>query len=71
MRRVIQRTITTTKIVSLTITHSEHEEAVEYTLLDKAAQPNDPVPVLPEEADRAEIEPPGVPAAEPESPKED
>lgn len=32
MRRVIQRTVRTTKIVSLTITHSESEEAVEYTL---------------------------------------
>lgn len=34
MRRVIQRTITTTRIVSLTITHSESEEAVEYTVID-------------------------------------
>ncbi len=32
MRRVIQRTVRTTKIVSLTITHSESEEAVEYSL---------------------------------------
>ncbi len=36
MRRVIQRTITTTKIISLTITHSE--EAVEYTVLSSADQ---------------------------------
>ena len=34
MRRVIQRTVTTTTIVSLTITHSESEEAVEYTVVD-------------------------------------
>ena len=38
MRRVIQKTITTTKIVSLTITHSETEEAVEYTLAASADQ---------------------------------
>ena len=42
MRRVIQRTVTTTKIISLTITHSDEE--VEYLLttadeLDVASQP--------------------------------
>ncbi len=71
MRRVIQRTITTTKIVSLTITHSEHEEAVEYTLLDKAAAPHDPAPAQHQEADRAEIEPPDISTTGPESPEED
>ena len=38
MRRVIQRTVRTTKIISLTITHSESEEAVEYTLASNADQ---------------------------------
>lgn len=52
MRRVIQRTVTTTKIVSLTITHSESEEAVEYTLIDNpiASAPDRP------ETDRIEID---------------
>ena len=36
MRRVIQRTITTTKIISLTITHSEEE--VNYILTDSQDQ---------------------------------
>ena len=40
MRRVIQRTVTTTTIVSLTITHSESAEAVEYTLVDSAEELN-------------------------------
>lgn len=44
MRRVIQRTVRTTKIISLTITHSESEEAVEYTLVDEAEPLNDPTP---------------------------
>jgi len=43
MRRVIQRTVTTTKIISLTITHSESEEAVEYTLVDGAEQLDEPI----------------------------
>ncbi len=38
MRRVIQRTITTTKIVSLNMTTSESEEAIEYTLTGGPAQ---------------------------------
>ena len=42
MRHVIQRTITTTKIISLTITHSESEEAVEYTLVDDADESSQP-----------------------------
>lgn len=51
MRRVIQRTVRTTKIVSLTITHSE--EQVDYTLLPD----NDPLsePAAPDRA--------GLPAA--------
>ena len=40
MRRVIQRTVTTTTIVSLTTTHSESAEAVEYTLVDSAEELN-------------------------------
>ncbi len=40
MRRVIQRTVTTTTIVLLTITHSESAEAVEYTLVDSAEELN-------------------------------
>jgi hypothetical protein len=42
MRRVIQRTITTTKIISLTITHSEEE--VEYTVINGADQLAEPEP---------------------------
>jgi hypothetical protein len=47
MRRVIQRTVRTTKIVSLTITHSE--EQVDYTLLPD----NDQLPE-PAASDRVE-----------------
>lgn len=43
MRRVIQRTVTTTKIISLTITHSESEEAIEYTLIDDAEALDEPL----------------------------
>jgi hypothetical protein len=43
MRRVIQRTVTTTKIISLTITHSESEEAIEYTLIDDADALDEPL----------------------------
>ncbi len=71
MRRVIQRTITTTKIVSLTITHSEREEAVEYAVIDKATQPTDPAPAPHQAADRGEIEPPDISTTGPESPEED
>ncbi len=42
MRRVIQKTITTTKIISLTITHSEEE--VEYTLTNSSEQLSAPQP---------------------------
>ena len=42
MRRVIQRTITTTRIISLTITHSEEE--VEYTVVSSADQLAEPEP---------------------------
>ncbi len=49
MRRVIQRTIKTTKIISLTITHSEEE--VEYTLTTSTELPDTPEPLLPGEAD--------------------
>ena len=42
MRRVIQKTVTTTRIVSLTITHSESAEEVEYTLIEGADQLNEP-----------------------------
>jgi hypothetical protein len=38
MRQVIQRTVRTTKIISLTMTHSESEEAVEYALIDGVDQ---------------------------------
>ena len=58
MRRVIQRTITTTKIISLTITHSESEEEVEYTLAASADQLPASEPMLPDEAATAtSIEP--------------
>lgn len=40
MRRVIQRTIKTIKIISLTITHSEEE--VEYTVINSADQLSEP-----------------------------
>ncbi len=43
MRRVIQKTVTTTRIVSLTITHSDSEEAVEYTLVDGLDHANGPL----------------------------
>ncbi len=51
MRRVIQRTIKTTKIISLTITHSEEE--VEYTLTTGTELPDasEPEPLLLGEAD--------------------
>ena len=49
MRRVIQRTIKTTKIISLTITHSEEE--VEYTLSTSTELPDTPEPLLPDEAE--------------------
>ncbi len=42
MRRVIQRTIKTIKIISLTITHSEEE--VEYTVLNSADRLSEPEP---------------------------
>ncbi len=42
MRRVIQRTIKTIKIISLTITHSEEE--VEYTVINSADQLGEPGP---------------------------
>ena len=46
MRRVIQRTITTTKIILVTITHSNEE--VEYTLtssVEELVQPEPPATV--------------------------
>ncbi len=49
MRRVIQKTVTTTRIVSLTITHSESEEAVEYTLIEGAEQVNEPIASAPDQ----------------------
>jgi hypothetical protein len=48
MRRVIQKTITTTKIISLTITHSEEE--VEYALTTGVDQLNESEASLPAEA---------------------
>ncbi|MBI5564485.1 MAG: hypothetical protein HY870_06295 [Chloroflexi bacterium] len=50
MRHVIQKTVTTTKIISLTITHSESEAAVEYTLIDGADQSNEPIAPAPDQA---------------------
>lgn len=49
MRRVIQKTVTTTRIVSLTITHSESEEAVEYTLVDGLDHSNGPLAPAPDQ----------------------
>ncbi len=48
MRRVIQRTIKTIKIISLTITHSEEE--VEYTVINNADQLGEPGPPAEEQS---------------------
>ena len=61
MRRVIQRTVTTTKIISLTITHSESAEAVEYTLVDNTRQPGDLTPEHPRETLTPDDELPSTP----------
>lgn len=73
MRRVIQRTVRTTKIISLTITHSESEEAVEYTLVDEVEPLNDPAPLLLDEAapDRPVTEHGKADQASPEPPVSD
>ena len=57
MRRVIQRTVRTTKIVSLTITHSESEEAVEYSLTSGSDQLEAATPPESTEAESIEAEP--------------
>jgi hypothetical protein len=44
MQHVIQKTVTTTRTISLTITHSD--EAVEYSLTTSADQANNPEPRL-------------------------
>jgi hypothetical protein len=66
MRRVIQKTVTTTKIISLTITHSEEE--VEYTLTTGADELNEPEPLLPKGSDAAIALEPECDQADDESP---
>ena len=70
MRRVLQKTVTTTKIISLTITSSEEE--VHYALTNGADQLNElmlaspaepaPAPVLEPECDEVDDESSGVAA---------
>lgn len=66
MRRVIQRTVRTTKIVSLTITHSESEEAVEYSLTSGSDQLEAATPPESTEVESIEAEP----AATPDAPRD-